>query len=628
MRIAEWVSREVRNTSMFRIATSLLLASTIQFMPTITCAAAPTLELHLAVDGDDSRNGELGQPFATIQRALDEVAHRRANGEQRDVEIILHDGVYWLAEPLKIDNRHTSANAKLMVRADRDAHALISGGRRITDWKQDTNGTFSTKLDDVAAGRWRFRELFVSGERRPRARHPSEGQFLRVGEAFSDKRFGFTFTPGDIPSACGPGAELVFLHDWSISRVAVKLLDHQAGQLTTESPIGVGADFFRIDAFESHPRYFLENHPALLDAPGEWFLDERTGVLTYLPLPGETADSLEAVAPAAPALVIARGSDGSPLLNVHFRGVRFAHTAWALPPGGYAGSQATVHERRDGKEGAKMIDAAVTFEMAEDCSLVDCRIAHLGTSGVAFGSRTHRCKIEGCVFDDISGNCVNLGETASRTIDGRRWWQAAADQAASHHVVANNRIQRGGRQFFGAVGIWIGLACDIRVEHNEIAELPYTGVSVGWMWNPTPTPAANNRIGHNHIHHVMQVLSDGGGIYTLGRQPGSSLNGNHIHDVPLNAGRAESNGMFLDEGTDQLTISGNLIYGTVRSPLRFHQAKDNLVEKNVLVSPDSDTPAIRYNSTDPKTIRQADNTEMENINAAGPEPSYRDRLKD
>jgi hypothetical protein len=57
----------------------------------------------------------------------------------------------------------------------------------------------------------------------------------------------------------------------------------------------------------------------------------------------------------------------------------------------------------------------------------------------------------------------------------------------------------------------------------------------------------------------VQVLSDGGGIYTLGCQPGTQLRGNLIHDVPLNAGRAESNGMFLDEGSDGITIQGNAI---------------------------------------------------------------------
>jgi len=221
---------------------------------------------------------------------------------------------------------------------------------------------------------------------------------------------------------------------------------------------------------------------------------------------------------------------------------------------------------------------------------------------------------------------------------GRTWSEGAPEQTASEHTVVNNLIRRGGEQFFGAVGIWVGIARDIRIAHNEIADLPYTGVSLGWMWSPAPTPAKNNVVEYNHIHHVMQMLSDGGGIYTLGRQPGSALAHNHIHDVPVNAGRAESNGMFLDEGTDSFEIAGNLIYGAARSPLRFHRARDNVVRDNVLVVPDTDTPEIRYNSTNPETIRQTGNAIINHqafesaryramIDAAGPEPAYRERWK-
>jgi hypothetical protein len=103
------------------------------------------------------------------------------------------------------------------------------------------------------------------------------------------------------------------------------------------------------------------------------------------------------------------------------------------------------------------------------------------------------------------------------------------------------------------------------------------------------------------------VLSDGGGIYTLGRQPGTVLRGNRIHAVPLNLGRAESNGMFLDEGTTDLVIEGNLIYDVTRSPLRFHRAEENLVRGNhLVVGPDQ--PSVRYNATPEANIRLEDNT--------------------
>ena len=187
------------------------------------------------------------------------------------------------------------------------------------------------------------------------------------------------------------------------------------------------------------------------------------------------------------------------------------------------------------------------------------------------------------------------------------WWQAAPDEATRRVAVRHNLIEHCGKQFFGAVGVWIGLAAETTVTFNDIRYLPYTGVSVGWMWSPTPTPCRENEVSHNHIHHVMQILSDGGGIYTLGRQPGTKLTGNLIHDVPLNAGRAESNGMFLDEGTTEITIRHNVIYNVERSPLRFHRAQTNHVQRNILVV-EGDTPRIRYNNTRPEDIHEVANT--------------------
>jgi hypothetical protein len=86
----------------------------------------------------------------------------------------------------------------------------------------------------------------------------------------------------------------------------------------------------------------------------------------------------------------------------------------------------------------------------------------------------------------------------------------------------------------------------------------------------------------------MQLLSDGGGIYTLGLQPGTNLTENVIHDVTRNAGRAESNGIFMDEGSTSIAVEGNLIYNIANSPIRFHRAGANKIINNRLVS----TPGI------------------------------------
>ena len=102
-------------------------------------------------------------------------------------------------------------------------------------------------------------------------------------------------------------------------------------------------------------------------------------------------------------------------------------------------------------------------------------------------------------------------------------------------------------------------------------------------------------------------FNDGGGIYSLGRQPGSRIYDNIIHDVKVNAGRAESNGMFLDEGTRDLKVENNIIFNIAKSPLRFHKAFINTVRNNILVSKDG-IPSIRYNSTKEDDIIKIDNT--------------------
>jgi hypothetical protein len=146
------------------------------------------------------------------------------------------------------------------------------------------------------------------------------------------------------------------------------------------------------------------------------------------------------------------------------------------------------------------------------------------------------------------------------------------------------------------------------IEYNEIRDLPYTGVSVGWMWNPEPTPCKSNTIHANHIHHILNILSDGGGIYSLGLQPGSRISHNLIHDVQVNAGRAESNGMFLDEGTKELVVDKNIIYGIAKSPLRFHKAyAPTIVSNNVLACKDQ-SPPIAYNRTREEDIQKENNT--------------------
>lgn len=577
----------------------VVLIALVLVIPT---AFAPAGEIHVAPGGDDANPGTAARPVATLVRARDAARAVIAKGLAEDLHVIVHGGTYRLAEPLVFGPQDGgTAVLDVIWRAAEGTSPVLSGGRVIGGWKQDGE-VWRTTVPEVKAGAWRFNELFVGGERRPRARHPNEG-WARV-DSVVDDRWKFTWKEGEVPALAEPGeAQLLLLHDWSVTRVRIASMDSGSRTLTTADRIGGPARFWRVGGFEPHPRYRLENHPALLDAPGEWYLDTKTGVLTYHPVPGETPGEVEVVAPVAPQLLVVRGDPdgGKPVRNLHLRGLTFEHALWMPPGGRYAGMQACYHWQGEarGKEdwgNRKPVTPAVEFIAAEDCALTGCRLRHLGGSGLWFGRGCHGCALRAAVVEDVAGNGVMIGEGGAK-----------GPAVAKNIHVSESRVLRCGQRFFGAVGVWVGITDGTHVARSEIAHHPYTGVSVGWQWNPKPTACRDNLVSANHIHHCMQILSDGGGIYTLGRQPGTRLVRNHIHDIPLNAGRAESNGMFLDEGTTELVIEGNLIHDTVRSPFRFHKARENLVKANI-VTLRQGVPIVRYNATAEKYITLKGNT--------------------
>lgn len=587
------------------------------------------LTIHISPTGDDSALGTKEEPLATLQQAQKAARAMIAKinaGEYKDegdsvkaLYVTIAEGTYRIEKPLQFGPEDCLKDGH--VGWSGDGKAAISGGRPITGFTKNDDGTWSAKIPEVASGEWKFRQLWIEDERATRAREPDEG-YHRVEKCGEDRRTHFTYHEGDLqPIDDLSGVELVFLHDWSISRVPIKSIDEATRTLTVEHGIGSGSGWSVMDWFEKDPRYFVENAREYLDTPGEWYLDEETGVLTIMPEEGVDPNDLEIIAPVAKQLIVVKGTPEEPVRVLAFFELTLEHTAWFAPDDIYWGRQActywTPEQQAKGTSHYEADSAAVQVDCAKWCCFAGVDIRHAGSSAIWGRRQCHRFQVEGCSIADCGGNGIMIGEGQPRTVDGQPWWAAAPEQATTDSAIVNCTIADCGRELYGAVGVWIGLAAEVSVECCEVKDLPYTGVSCGWMWwnprtlpEPRKTPCRENRIVGNHIHHCMQILSDGGGIYCLGDQPDSLIANNEIHDIPLNAGRAESNGMFLDQGTGSFTIKNNLIYNIDRSPLRFHKGWKNLVEDNVMmVKPD--IPVVRYNDTVQERIELKDNVIVE-----------------
>jgi hypothetical protein len=378
---------------------------------------------------------------------------------------------------------------------------------------------------------------------------------------------------------------------------------------------------------------WVENAHELLDEPGEWYLDQSEHMIYYQPRPGEDLSAAEVIVPAKEELVQVAGeldAGGHPrfVSDIRFEGLTFAYSTWLAPSTsvGYAEVQAGWHLEAGVLVRTK---GGVTVSRAERVRFERCVFTHLGSAGISIDGGPRDVAIVGNRFADISSTAVQLGDVTDAT--------ATDDELkTTRNVISNNYIVACGREFQSAVGIFVGYGDSTVVEHNELEQLPYTGISIGWGWGQD-SYAGHNVIEANHIHQVVQVLRDGGGIYTLSAQPGSVLRGNYLHDVG-NTPTSQFNfaGIYHDEGTRFYSDTGNVVAGVeFWLQMWIETIQDNTLTANWV---DYDRTFCNHVAGDSATCNFGSNSVTGNVftagawpaeaqavmDAAGLEPAYQD----
>lgn len=369
------------------------LRSLLVLMVVCSASAALAAPVRILVDPGRKADGRATRPngdwvVSTVPAAMAAVREVRVRfgALSAPVQVILLRGKHRLQEPVRIGPVESGIGGSLLVRAQPGGETILSGAKPVDGFMALRDRELSARLPEKARGNVlevtlaesgigdlgkltqrgfgrndlsSHAEVFFRGERMPLARWPNQG-YLKFAD-LPDGKKGRRFTiDRELPTGLEKAPDLWGFGFWGTQWAAlhVPMGEVDPGKKTLE----VGRKAAMPYGFSpKNGRFYLENALALIDSPGEWYMDREAGKLYFWP-----------PQPVRPGDVEVSQLDGlfriEDARNVEVRGLTL--------------------------EGVR--GDAVTIENGDNVALSDCVIQNVGNRGVTITgvrSGVRRCEL-------------------------------------------------------------------------------------------------------------------------------------------------------------------------------------------------------------------------------------------
>ncbi len=557
-------------------------------------------EIWISPKGSDFNDGTRQSPKATLTSALRQAREWRRTEDNRiqgGITIYMEGGTYAFYEPVFIRPEDSGTKeSPTIIRSVGDEKVILSGGISINGWKKQGK----VWVADVPVFNGRpldFRQLWVNGKKAVRARDVED--FEKMNRICSvDEKNEILYVPavsirrlidnkGNLKAKY---AEMVLHQMWCVANLRIRSVEVQGDSAAIrfhqpESRIQFEHPWPRpmVTTDGHNSAFYLTNARELQDVPGEWYHDIDARKVYYYPREGEKMQEAEVIVPAVETLVRVEGTLDRPVCHIRFEKITFSYTTWMRPSEkGHvplqAGMYLTDGYRIDPKMQRNYLNhpldnqgwlgrpaAAVRVVAAKQIDFERCRFEHLGSTGLDYEEAVQGGVVRGCLFRDIAGNGLLVGSFSPAAHETHLPYDPAdRREVCTQQHINNCYFTEIGNEDWGCLAIAAGYVGDVNIEHNEISEVPYSGISLGWGWTQTVNCMRNNRVHANLIHHYAKHMYDVAGIYTLGSQPKSYVTENCVHSIYKPGYVHDPNHWFYlytDEGSSFITVRDNWTEG-------------------------------------------------------------------